>query len=215
MSDKQNSLKNLKILEYQVFTETVYGCDQNIYRRKWQRMSGCGPSAASMSLIYLNESMDLGLPFSAESEKSTLRAMETVWRYVTPSLTGLNSTKKYVHGIERLARQYGILLECNTLNIHRSGQKRPGIDAVETFIKQGLLQDSPVAFLNLHPGNVPNLEGYHWTVIVSMCPRRGSGLPVIIYEQGKRREIDIALWLETSKLGGGFVFIERLFNGTV
>jgi hypothetical protein len=208
MRTERISLKSIQVLEYKTFDKTVYGCDQNIYKQKWQRMSGCGPAAASTALIYMNTTRNLGLPYLPGSENAVQQTMEDVWQYVTPSLTGINNIEKYVNGIKNLAEHYDILLECKTLNISRLKSNRPTHQTVYDFIKKGLLLDSPVAFLNLHPGSVSNLEGYHWTVIVEMLSEEGSDLSVIIYEQGKSRKISLTLWLETTKRGGGFVFIQ-------
>ena len=81
------------------------------------------------------------------------------------------------------------------------------MSAVVNFLRVGLQRDLPIAFLNLCNGAEQQLEPWHWVTI--------SGLDYDTYNQyaiaqicdgGIVKRIDLALWLHTTRQGGGFVF---------
>jgi hypothetical protein len=74
------------------------------------------------------------------------------------------------------------------------------------FIQESLLLDQPVAFLNLHHGEVLNLDSWHWVTIVALDAESGR---IRVYDGGKKWDIDLHLWYRTTPRAGGFVAIRR------
>ena len=99
-------------------------------------------------------------------------------------------------------QQQGTELEVRSLDIPEEIADRPAREAVRDFLLTALAADCPVAFLNLNNGKVTNLDRWHWVTLVAADPER---LMVTMLDQGRRVDIDLALWLETTTLGGGFV----------
>lgn len=94
----------------------------------------------------------------------------------------------------------GIALSPARLEIPAARTKRPEYAAVARFVRDSLERECPVAFLNLHNGKVkdPGLValGHH------RRPGRGAGRHL---DSGRELEIDLALWLETTRKRGGLV----------
>ena len=184
------------------------GGDQDWYRDVWQRRAGCGPTAAAMILDYLAFTCpDLaGLGASeARTSEGFLTHMEAVWPYVTPGTMGLDKPESFVLGCRSYALSKGAVLDGRILPIPRRGRgPRPDLAQVRTFLVWALDKDSPVAFLNYSNGDLKNLDSWHWVPLIA-CRGEGDSLTVTALDGGEEKELDLALWLETSFLGGALV----------
>jgi hypothetical protein len=133
--------------------------------------------------------------------------MDEIWDYVTPTLQGVNTTKLFYEGVLSYARQKGLAVSCRVLDIPQSAASRPDFMQVLEFLKSALSKDAPVAFLNLCNGKVKNLDSWHWVTIVSLeYEEDGSRAFADIMDEGKIKNIDLALWYSTTKKSGGFVY---------
>ena len=184
------------------------GADQDWYRDVWQRRAGCGPTAAAMILDYLSyvwpELSGLTVTDSRTTE-DFLAQMEAVWPYVTPGTMGLDKPESFVLGCRSFALSRGAVLDGRILPIPRRGKgPRPDLDQVRTFLVWALDKDSPVAFLNYSNGDLKNLDSWHWVPLIA-CRGEGDSLTVTALDGGEEKELDLALWLETSFLGGALV----------
>lgn len=186
-----------------------YGYNQDWYGTSFQRTRGCGPTTAAMLLLYLN--IREGEPLSYKSHSiSTIKViMEDVWNFVTPGwLLGLNSTGKFCTGIEVFARNYRLNWKWRKLSITAFQLKRPSLAQVVQFLEEGIASDCPIAFLNLHKGQVTTLESWHWIVLVSLSYDIAQNrYMATCYDSGYLVTFDVGLWLKTTRLGGGFVYI--------
>jgi hypothetical protein len=126
--------------------------------------------------------------------------MEEVWHYVTPGTRGVNSTKLFVPGALRFARERGCALVAKELPVPPVLKDRPDYQSVLAFLRDMFSHDLPVAFLNLSNGALTNLDNWHWVTLVS-----ASGSRAAMYDQENRVVLDLRLWLETTLLGGAFV----------
>ena len=184
------------------------GADQDWYRDVWQRRAGCGPTAAAMILDYLScvwpELSGLTVT-DARTTEDFLAQMEAVWPYVTPGTMGLDKPESFVLGCRSFALSKGSVLDGRILPIPRRGKGlRPDLDQVRTFLVWALDKDSPVAFLNYSNGDLKNLDSWHWVPLIA-CRGEGDSLTVTALDGGEEKELDLALWLETSFLGGALV----------
>ena len=84
------------------------------------------------------------------------------------------------------------------------GRTAPSPAACRDFLIRALDADCPVAFLNFSNGSLPNLDS--WTGFPSSPSPRGKGvLLCTILDEGAEKVIDLALWQETTLLGGALV----------
>lgn len=150
--------------------ETLYGCDQDWYRVEWRRRAGCGPVAATNILMYLRKKYDSeAIPYKNGNVEEALASMNDVFTYVRPKRRGLHTVKKFVKGICKFGRRYGVSIRYRYLVVPPQTDKRPKFDEVVRFIEEGLDKDVPVAFLNLHAGVVEEqLSSWHWVTVVGL-----------------------------------------------
>lgn len=181
------------------------GCDQEWYTTRWQRLSGCGPTtAASLSLLQFFPSVPL-------NQESALKRMEETWKYVTPNLRGVDTLERFKDGFSTYLSDHAIKHTVHCLPIPKSKDKRPVIEDAIRFIREALEKDIPVPFLNLHNGQVRNLEAYHWVLITAIrCTADHTEVKVEIVDGGKAFFIDLILWLTSSRAGGGFLNFEAI-----
>ena len=185
-----------------------FGCDQNWYKRKWQRLSGCAPSTAATILLYLHKSRRINLPMEVFEKKDCLLLMETVWDHVTPTPDGIYLSEQFCRGIQSFAQAYGFKPGCRSVDIPPDSQQRPGLETIIGFVAEGLAQDSPVAFLNLSSGLVGNLEEWHWVTIIALeTDELQEQAHVRIFDGDRSEIIDFKLWYETTVEGGALVYL--------
>ena len=182
-----------------------YGCDQEWYGDEWQRRAGCGPSVATNLYAYL-----VGFGKGSNSKKSWLSLMEEVWAYVTPSKGGMPDTKTFYESVLSYAGAKGQHFVRRCCDLPENKPDRPAFSVVLKFIEEGLQKDAPVAFLNLCNGEETNLYKWHWVTVISLEYEEGGSAFVDILDEGRIKRINLALWYETTTLGGGFVYFDRI-----
>ena len=179
------------------------GADQEWFPEGWQRMAGCGPTAAAVVFAYLaraHAALAPLCPGDVSGRREFTALMCQVWAYVTPRHHGLNKPELMQRGMEAYAGARGIALSPARLEIPAARTKRPEYAAVARFVRDSLERECPVAFLNLHNGKVKDLDWWHWVTIVAL-----EGERAVILDSGRELEIDLALWLETTRKRGGLV----------
>lgn len=202
-------IKHPEWLQVEDGNTRLYGYSQEWYMTSFQRTRGCGPTAAAMLLCYLNRREKEALPYRDDTLISIKETLESVWAFVTPGrFLGLNSTKKFCKGAAKLFRHYGLNWQCRRLSVAALKSKRIPLAQVIKFIEEGMASDCPVAFLNLHKGQVADMESWHWTVLVSLVYDAGrERYLATCYDGGREISFDLGLWLDTSRFGGGFVYV--------
>ena len=185
----------------------TYGADQIWYPVRWKRMAGCGPTSASHLIYYLSRTREdcrALCPYAADTRDGFIKLMQEVWNYVTPGMRGVNRPSILTEGVKRFGQERGVALSAKTMEISQDVSNRPRVAAVISFLSEQISGDLPVAFLNLSNGNVKNLDNWHWVTIVGLDRQTGS---LIVYDQKEKGTVDLALWMETTKIGGDFVSI--------
>ena len=61
-----------------------------------------------------------------------------------------------------------------------------------------------MAFLNYSNGALPNLDSWHWVPLIALTEGEEVLLCTVL-DEGEEKVIDLALWLETTLLGGALV----------
>jgi len=179
------------------------GGSQGWYSKRWQRLSGCGPTNAALMAWYLAQAKpeyaalcDVGV----RSKDDFLRVMNDMFGYVKPGVQGVNHAAKFARGMETYAGKRGLPLQLDWM------ETRKNLFYAEPFLLEALQRDLPVAFLNLHSGNQPQLDAWHWMTIIAFDP--DSAL-VHCCDQGKIVKFSLRQWHKTSKLGGHFATIHQ------
>jgi len=183
----------------------AYGSDQEWYPMLWQRRAGCGPTTASNLMLYFQQKHNPRLLDKDEA----LHMMQELWKLVTPGIMGVHLLSQFTKGVEVFLPKLPSALTERTLKIPKAREKRPSLSQVVAFLIAAFASDSPVAFLNLSKGSVPNLDEWHWVTLVAI-EQEGEDRPVYatLYDASRRWKIDLGLWLETTTRGGGFVWYQ-------
>ncbi len=180
------------------------GSNQEWFADEWQRKAGCGPSTAANILYYQQRKSQESVHYSKEE---MLLLMEEVWEYITPGWDGISSTEVFLSKVRRYAVAHGLELDCYSLDISKRKSKRPPLEKVIDFVVDGIYDETPVAFLNLSNGEEQALDSWHWVTVVGLRFALEEGYAIAtICDEGKVKEIDLALWLNTTALGGGFAY---------
>lgn len=195
------TLKNIEALK--IDGSDQYGCDQEWYSKPWQRLSGCGPTAASMMALYQTHPNH-----SAKTMDEAKAVMNELWNFVTPGFGGVNRLDRFYKGYEKYLASKQLSHQNHFLEIPKVVSQRPTVKQVTDFISEGLNADAPIAFLNLNNGKVHNLEAYHWVLITGLDLSDPSTAMAHILDGGERLIIDLSLWLETTTASGGFIYFK-------
>lgn len=198
--------RNIFKIEDEVTKQIHYGTNQDWYRKRWQRMAGCGPSAVTNMIHYHNSARSSVPVYRGLTKSECLDLMNEIWNYVTPSLGGVSSTDMMCRGIEKYVKEKQLGLALNFIDIPRKKELRPELQQVLSFLVNALEQDTPIAFLNLEHGTVYELESWHWVTIISLEYETERNTAFVeVLDGGLVKRLDLARWLKTTKLGGGFV----------
>jgi hypothetical protein len=203
--------KNILKIEDEENKMVFYGSDQEWYSKKWQRMAGCGPSAVANIMHYLISSNNDPQSCSKLTKTELLKLMDEIWNYVTPGLGGVNSTGKLRDGVLKYTTEKELNIRLGCFDIPKKKALRPDLQQVVCFLTEALSKDSPVAFLNLEHGTIEELESWHWVTMIALeYDTELSATFATILDCGLEKRINLAEWLDTTKLGGGFVSFEDL-----
>ncbi len=201
ISIKDINLFRITEEEYHI---TLYGGNQEWYVKRWQRMAGCGPSTAANIMYYLNKTR-----YNTNIEQTKeefLRLMNEIWRYVTPGMGGVSSTTMLMEGFRKYLTDQKLEHVLDSIDIGKKPEQRPDISEVISFLEKALEEDVPAAFLNLEHGSILELESWHWVTVVALeYDLEDRTAFITILDNGMRKRIDLVRWLNSTKLGGGFV----------
>lgn len=189
---------------------TWRGADQLWYADEWQQKAGCGPTTAALMASYLAQTRPSCAPLypSGSWEKADFTAlMEELWQHVTPGKHGVNAPRLFSKGLRSFGASKEVELPLRELDIPRFKLARPTVDQCAAFLRSALSADAPVAWLNLHHGEVEHLDDWHWVTIIALEERSDGTLLCTYLDSGRERTADFRLWFQTTKLGGGLVSV--------
>lgn len=208
----KQTLKTPELLEVQTRHRVFVGGSQEWYSESWQRMSGCGPTAASNLIWYLTRSRsdlkhlcDVG----SGDKASFVKLMSEMFTFITPGMLGVNTSAIFTAGMLKYCEAYGVKLIPQALEIPKLSIMRPVLEKAHEFILCSLRSDCPVAFLNLSNGNQHRLDSWHWVTIIAL---ETNAMSIFISDQGRILNIDFDAWLKTSLLGGALVYFHTEKN---
>lgn len=205
-----HSIKNPELFEVRSNQndEACFGCDQDWYNSEWQRISGCGPTAASNLIYYMSKTKPGSCSLDIKNDRAgCLALMEKVWAYVTPTEEGVDTTKMFVTSMQAFLTAAGIKSHTEICDIPENKEERPSLKDVLGFLIRAMQHDAPVAFLNLCNGAESSLEAWHWVTIISLeYDTAHEHIYLKILDESQMKKIDLKLWYDTTALGGGFVY---------
>ena len=190
--------------------KTWQGADQLWYADEWKQKAGCGPTAASVMASYLAQtrpSCAALYPSGSQAKADFTALMGELWQYVTPGKRGVNRPRLFAKGFHTFGSAKGVELPLRELDIPRFKLARPTADQCAAFLRSALSTDAPVAWMNLHHGEVEHLDNWHWVTIIALEERSDGALLCTFLDSGKELTADFRLWFQTTKLGGGLVSV--------
>ncbi len=176
--------------------KTTLGYDQRWYKKKWQRMSGCGPTVGATVTLYLFKQEIT--PILVED---AMPLHQTMWEFITPTIKGVSTLDRFSKGYQKYCEANHVNVQLKQMCIEK---KNNDIQQIITFIFHHIDHDHPIAFLNLHHGNQKNLESWHWTLLVGY-KKMGDDIIVQLLDNGSQIEINMNEWLKTTRAGGGMI----------
>ena len=201
-----SNLEPFRIID-ETTNDISFGCNQDWYTTEWQRRSGCGPTVATNIILSLKQnSTNYVRLIEMNSKANCLSLMGKIWGYVTPTNRGINTLELFYQGMMEYAKSENMKLCYHFCNIDRESFLRPKLVNIIRFIEKALDNDEPVAFLNLDSGEEILIERWHWVTIISLeYLESGIKAYVEILDNGELKKIDLALWYNTTRIGGGFI----------
>ncbi len=186
-----------------------YGYNQEWFDEAWKRLAGCGPTTATQLLVYADMRSGRESVEALAVMEQALHAMERVWPYVTPRPGGgLYKTTWFKSGVEHYLEDHDLPETVEMLRVFPFFASRPSLEVTASFIKEGLLSDSPVAFLNRHRGGEPGLETWHWVPMVAL-EKVDDDYIGTVYDEEIEKQFSLKNWLTRSTLGGGFLYLSQ------
>jgi hypothetical protein len=181
-------------------SETLhYGGNQYWFKKKFHKLSGCGPVAAAnittyLSLTFPDKYSALYTYNSVINKKDFEEHMAQIRKYVRPGLMGLTSVRKFSDSVLAFSRERGVALFPHILEDNNAS-----IEEAKDFISEALAQRLPVAILVLKH-KVKEFEEYswHWMTITDLRLKPEDNLDyIIVSTYGQRKEINLErLWNE-------------------
>lgn len=187
----------------------AYGGDQEWYAKFWNRKSGCGPTTASNITAYLamtNPTYRSLYSPSTMLKQDFSQHMETLFNYVTPGLGGVNHITKFTDGIQKYSDKLNLPFTIHSFSVDGKDTSLRDVSALKEFVKQGLSQDCPIAFLNLSNGRESILQSWHWITITSAVID-DTKLIATASDEGEVRTFDLVNWFTSTQMHGGLVYI--------
>lgn len=206
------SISNPALFKVPTDDASCFGCDQGWFASEWQRLSGCGPTAATNIIFYLTHNDPSSISGSCFSDKgSCLSLMEEIWAFVTPTTEGIDTTQMFYTSVMAYFQSKNINVAFEVIDLPEDKTLRPKFTELLDFLERAMNNDAPVAFLNLCNGEEVNLEAWHWVTIISLENAEDEEITFVkILDQGQISMINLTLWYNTTELGGGFVYFKKV-----
>ncbi len=131
--------------------------------------------------------------------------MQRLFDYVTPGMMGVNHINKLSDGVLDYAKSKGVKLSAHTFSVDPLTKSSRDVNALKAFVEKGLLNESPIAFLNLSPGDEKRLYPWHWITITEASFSNGKVIATAS-DEGRIKKFDLSLWYMTTPKHGGLVY---------
>ncbi|WP_022819847.1 hypothetical protein [Fusobacterium russii] len=180
-----------------------HGLTQEWYKDSYQILAGCGATVAATILIYYEQCKS----FKNLEISDVLYKMEELWAYLLPIKgMGLNSTQLFYNGIVKYFKDKNIEIKYSHIDINV--KNKISLEQIVNYLKNEILNDRPVAFLNLCNGEENSLDRWHWVTVYEIFKEKLNGKEeyfLNILDDREIKKINLSLWYSTIKNDGGFV----------
>lgn len=208
-----HTLSRPELLDVTDQGRTFHGGDQAWYAEEWQRRAGCAPTTAAIMVRYLAQTREACRPLypsDSWTKPDFLALMEELWSHITPGRHGVNTLYLFTKGLNAFTAEKGLTLPpIQELDISRFRIARPTVDQCAAFLRAGLEQDCPVAWLNLHNGKVPGLDSWHWVAVTGLELHSDGPILCTYLDGGQIKTADFRLWFQGTRRGGGLIYLPR------
>lgn len=191
-----------------VTKKSTFGGNQAWYQKSWNQKSGCGPTCAANIMAYLaltREQMQKLYQQQEMEKEQFLKHMDDLFSYITPGPMGVNKLGKFVDGANKFALDRNISLHAHVLSVDKKDKEQRSREKLESFMKEALTQDTPIAFLNLSRGEEVKIQNWHWITITS-AEIGEDYIVATASDEGEEIEFDLLLWYMTTKKHGGLIY---------
>ncbi|SHO44784.1 hypothetical protein [Anaerocolumna xylanovorans] len=204
------SVKNPELLTItsKIENTAYFGGNQEWYEKNWNKQAGCGATCASNISAYLAASgKDLKnlYPYAAMEKADFTKQMEDMILYVTPGAMGVNHVKKFTDGFDRFLKERNASLTAKVLVTDKVPKPERKLSELMDFVREGLLSDCPLAFLNLSKGEEKRIQGWHW-ITITEAEITDDRVKAVASDEGKKIEFDLGLWFLTTRKHGGLIY---------
>ena len=189
-------IKNMDLMKVKDNENIYYGFSQKWYKDSWQKEAGCGPTVASSIINYYNQIDNV----KDVEIVDALKIMEELWFYLLPTEQGLNPIKLFYDGIKNYYNSREVTIDYINVDV----KDKPSLNKIIEFIEKELLEDRPIAFLNLCNGEENNLDKWHWVLVVEIFKENEEYFLNIIDDK-ELMKINLSLWYRTITNDGGFI----------
>jgi hypothetical protein len=189
---------------------TTYGGDQEWYIKNWHQRAGCGPTSATNLIAYLaltNSNKRFLYDYKTVDKQNFSYQMETLFNYVTPGAMGVNHIEMFINGMKTYSEDREIPIQVHSFSVDKKTLKSRNRTDLIDFIKKGLSNDCPLAFLALSRGKESRMQNWHWITITSV-DIMDDAIIATASDEGRIRHFDLQLWYETTKMHGGLIYID-------
>lgn len=199
----KQTIERQKVLIYDGNTE-YFGADQQWFPKRWDSVSGCGPTTAALITMYMAQAFAdtcaplYPHPFPAAKADFTAHMIE-VREFVKPGLMGLKSPSAFASGTVAFAKSRGVNIVSQVVQRSLNMQNAFG------FIQKALEQMYMPALLILKNPSVELLDfHWHWMAVTGCDPDKKS---VCVSTYGKEFELPFELvWQQQKPCEAGCVY---------
>jgi hypothetical protein len=175
----------------------AYGGNQEWFHQNWQRMAGCGCTAATNILsYYAMTEQDMALLYNGDTKnfqrEDYVAAMNEMYRYMRPGIFGYPYIKRFSKQFIKYCKDRGVIMEaCLLKKIHSK-------EEAFHYIQKQITAGNPVAVLILlHRAKQLTEHTWHWVTITGFIDESNyTSSKVILSNYGKRELVDADILFE-------------------
>ncbi|OIK14454.1 hypothetical protein BIV60_11520 [Bacillus sp. MUM 116] len=199
-------LEDIKLAnEELLFFHRHYGGNQQWYDEKAKIEKGCGPVVAANISYYLAKKdkgkyEKLFTPQDLSQQEFTMH-MESLYHHMEPGAFGMTSLFDFSSKMESYALSRNVSLS------RVSNKSKFTLDNTTMYIKEGLLNNCPVATLNLLWPKTGYPYAWHWMTITGYSRDTVDNRWITVSTWGERRMINYRAYFQAMFwFGGGLMY---------
>lgn len=191
-----NKIKEISDIQIIYGDELFYGPDQHWYKKKWDALSGCGPTTAAIVTAHMAQNIDsckalYAYDFPMDSE-TFLKHMDSIHNFVKPGAKGL--TDPHFFGSKTVVYAASKSVKIDYKVMDRSYDFETVFGEIKGVIDKGIL---PSLLILRNPHKELDDFTWHWMPITGYIE---GTTKIIIATYGKRHILEFSKVWEQGKL---------------